>query len=130
MNTSAKHVMKFILPAAVLLVLAVLTAGCVNGGDINPDTAILGDWESEGTYTTNSGITFKQVYHFDSETTGTLSAKGDSGILTTVQVYLGYDEAQSVYLAYTPTTGNYDYLKLAANGKTLVSEYGEIYRKV
>ena len=96
MNTSAKHLIKFVLPAAaVLLVLAVLTAGCVNGEDTNPDTAILGDWKH--TFTDDDGSETTMTYHFDAGNVGTFSTgKG------TYPTHWAYLEDEKMYMV------NYD----------------------
>ena len=143
----------------LLIAAVTLTAGCVQTGDENtpaapsgstepagPEpadepihgentdetdykTAILGDWESTGKYTSKSGATFTQVYHFAEDGTGTLSAKSGEEILTTIPVMWAYDETQKAYMAFTPSTNNYDYLLLTPGGKAIRSEYGEIYVK-
>lgn len=129
-----KIITKAALIGLILLVAAVtLTAGCVETGDTadEPDynIAILGDWESTGKYTSKSGVTFTQVYHFAEDKTGTLSAKSGEEILTTIPVMWGFDETQKAYMAFTPSTNNYEYLLLIPGGKAIRSEYGEIYVK-
>lgn len=132
-----KIITKAALIGLILLVAAVtLTAGCVGPetGDETTDEldyniAILGDWESTGKYTSKSGVTFTQVYHFAEDKTGTLSAKSGEEILTTIPVMWGFDETQKAYMAFTPSTNNYEYLLLIPGGKAIRSEYGEIYVK-
>ncbi len=118
---------------AVLIAAATPVAGCVASETanktFNADTYILGDWESEGNYTAGD-VTFTQVYHFATDKTGTLSAKSNKKIITTVDVYWSYSENEKAYMAFTPSTGNYDYLLPSADEKSLVSEYGEVYNRL
>lgn len=130
-----------IILAAALVIFA---AGCVSPSTSNTTknntisttadslSLLAGDWESKGEYSAGSQ-NFTQVYHFSAGTTeGTLKAKStsDGKILSAVKVILGYDDEQKAYMAFTPSSGNYDYLILSPDGKSFVSEYGEIYYKL
>lgn len=116
---------------ATVIAGCILAAGCVNEDAGNTDTGIVGAWVSEGTYGTGEQ-TYYQAYTFESDGSGTLSAVSTSTgkPIKTIEVMWGYDETQSAYMAYTPTTNNYDYLMLSEDGNSIVSEYGEIYRKI
>ncbi|HJJ39581.1 MAG TPA: hypothetical protein O0X42_05520 [Methanocorpusculum sp.] len=121
MNISANYLMKFILPAAAaLLVLAVLTAGCVSstGSDTtDPETVILGDWKY--TFTRDDGSETTMTYHFDSGNEGTFSTgKG------TYDIVWGYDEENKMYVVnYFPimTQGYFIYGK-DGNTEYLISD--------
>ena len=88
--------MKFVFPAAaLLLVFAVFTAGCISGDEVNPDTAILGDWKH--TFTNDDGSETTMTYHFDVGNVGTFSTgKG------TYPTHWAYLEEEKMYMV------NYD----------------------
>lgn len=112
MNTSAKHVMKFILPAAaVLLVLAVLTAGCVNGEDMNPDTAILGDWKYVSVVDGESDVVM--TYHFGTGNTGTVSTAK-----TTSPIHWIYDGDEKMYMVNYDALMQQEYFAYKKDGNT------------
>lgn len=112
---------------ATLVAGSALVAGCIS----DEQATIVGTWKSTGTYEAND-ITFSQLYTFAADSSGTLSAVNveDGSIIKTIQAMWGYDDTQNAYMAYTPSTGNYDYLILSDDGKTLISEYGEVYTRV
>ncbi|HJJ31624.1 MAG TPA: hypothetical protein O0X97_05185 [Methanocorpusculum sp.] len=112
MNTSAKHLMKFVLPAAaLLLVLAVLTAGCVSGDDIDTDTAILGDWNYLST--TDDGTDIVMTYHFDAGNTGTVSTAK-----TTSPIHWMYDEDEKMYMVNYDAIMQQEYFVYGKDGST------------
>ena len=98
MSSSVKDVMKFVFPAAaLLLVFAVFTAGCISGDDVNPDTAILGDWKYVSVVDEESDIVM--TYHFGTGNTGTVSTAK-----TTSPIHWMYDGDEKMFMV------NYDAL--------------------
>ena len=116
--------------AGLVLAAAVCAAGCVSDDTtaVDPETAIIGTWISEGTYSAGD-ITFQQQYVFEEDHSGVLSAVSGSKTIKSVPVFWAYAEDEEAFMAYTPNTGDYDYLIVAGNGKTMRSEYGEQYTR-
>ena len=131
----------------LLCIAAVLTAGCIwndeqvgSIGSLTPiepmnptepldySTAIIGDWKSEGTYDASEDVKFHMVYHFKADNTGTVVADVNGKAISTIDVFWGYVDKNGYIVGYT-TTGNGDYLYISEDGKTLVNEFGETFKR-
>lgn len=127
--------MKKIAVFAVLLlcITAVMTAGCVTTDEpaepIDYPTALVGDWKSEGTYDAGENVKFHMIYHFNADNTGTVVADVNGKALSTIDVFWGYVEKNGYIVGYT-TTGNGDYLYISEDGKTLINEFGETFKRI
>lgn len=117
---------------AVLLLCtaAVLTAGCVGPAEpIDYPTALIGDWKSEGTYDASGDVKFHMIYHFNADNTGTVVADVNGKELSSIDVFWGYVDKNGYIVGYT-TTGNGDYLYISEDGKKLVNEFGETFKRI
>ena len=132
----------------VLCIAAVVSAGCITPDNptgqtgsltpiepINPtgpldySTAIIGDWKSEGTYDTAENVKFHMVYHFKADNTGTVVADVNGKAISTIDIFWGYVEHNGYIVGY-PTTGSGDYLYISEDGKILVNEFGETFKRL
>ena len=121
-----------IFAVLLLCITAVLTAGCVGTDEpvepIDYATALIGDWKSEGTYTSGDK-TFSMIYHFREDNTGTIVADANGQVLTTIDVFWGHVENNGYIVAYT-TSSTADYLYISEDGKILINEFGETFKKI
>ena len=114
----------------LLCIAAVVTAGCIVPAEpIDYPTALVGDWKSVGTYDSTGGVKFHMIYHFNEDNTGTVVADVNGQAISSIDVFWGYVEKNGYIVGYT-TTGNGDYLYISEDGKTLVNEFGETFKKL
>lgn len=121
-----------IFAALLLCITAVLTAGCVGTDEpvepIDYTTALIGDWKSEGTYDAGD-VSFYMIYHFNADNTGTVVADVNGKALSSIDVFWGHVENNGYIVAYT-SSGNGDYLYISEDGKTLINEFGETFKRI
>lgn len=121
-----------IFAALLLCITAVLTAGCVGTDEpvepIDYATALIGDWKSEGTYDAGD-VRFYMIYHFNADNTGTVVADVNGKALSSIDVFWGHVENNGYIVAYT-SSGNGDYLYISEDGKTLINEFGETFKRI
>ena len=114
----------------ILCIAAVAAAGCIGLAEpIDYPTALVGDWKSVGTYDSTGGVKFHMIYHFNEDNTGTVVADVNGQAISSIDVFWGYVEKNGYIVGYT-TTGNGDYLYISEDGKTLVNEFGETFKRV
>ena len=114
----------------ILCIAAVVAAGCIGPAEpIDYPTALVGDWKSVGTYDSTGGVKFHMIYHFNEDNTGTVVADVNGQAISSIDVFWGYVEKNGYIVGYT-TTGNGDYLYISEDGKTLVNEFGETFKRV
>ena len=114
----------------ILCIAAVVAAGCIGPSEpIDYPTALVGDWKSVGTYDSTGGVKFHMIYHFNEDNTGTVVADVNGQAISSIDVFWGYVEKNGYIVGYT-TTGNGDYLYISEDGKTLVNEFGETFKRV
>ncbi|MBQ2771944.1 MAG: hypothetical protein IJE95_04440 [Methanocorpusculum sp.] len=114
----------------ILCIAAVSAAGCIGPAEpIDYPTALVGDWKSVGTYDSTGGVKFHMIYHFNEDNTGTVVADVNGQAISSIDVFWGYVEKNGYIVGYT-TTGNGDYLYISEDGKTLVNEFGETFKRV
>ena len=114
----------------ILCIAAVAAAGCIGTAEpIDYPTALVGDWKSVGTYDSTGGVKFHMIYHFNEDNTGTVVADVNGQAISSIDVFWGYVEKNGYIVGYT-TTGNGDYLYISEDGKTLVNEFGETFKKL
>ena len=114
----------------ILCIAAVVAAGCIGPAEpIDYPTALVGDWKSVGTYDSAGGVKFHMIYHFNEDNTGTVVADVNGQAISSIDVFWGYVEKNGYIVGYT-TTGNGDYLYISEDGKTLVNEFGETFKRV
>ena len=116
----------------LICIAAVLTAGCITDDPAEPidyPTAIVGDWKSVGTYDAADNVKFHMIYHFKEDNTGTVVADVNGKAISTIDVFWGYVDKNGYIVGYT-TTGNGDYLYISEDGKTLVNEFGETFKRI
>ena len=121
-----------IFAVLLLCITAVLTAGCVGTDEpvepIDYATALIGDWKSEGTYDAGD-VRFYMIYHFNADNTGTVVADVNGKALSSIDVFWGHVENNGYIVAYT-SSGNGDYLYISEDGKTLINEFGETFKRI
>ena len=114
----------------ILCIAAVSAAGCIGPAEpIDYPTALVGDWKSVGTYDSTGGVKFHMIYHFNEDNTGKVVADVNGQAISSIDVFWGYVEKNGYIVGYT-TTGNGDYLYISEDGKTLVNEFGETFKKL
>ncbi|HJJ63669.1 MAG TPA: hypothetical protein O0X09_00650 [Methanocorpusculum sp.] len=114
----------------ILCIAVVAAAGCIGPAEpIDYPTALVGDWKSVGTYDSTGGVKFHMIYHFNEDNTGTVVADVNGQAISSIDVFWGYVEKNGYIVGYT-TTGNGDYLYISEDGKTLVNEFGETFKRV
>ena len=114
----------------ILCIAAVSAAGCIGPAEpIDYPTALVGDWKSVGTYDSTGGVKFHMIYHFNEDNTRTVVADVNGQAISSIDVFWGYVEKNGYIVGYT-TTGNGDYLYISEDGKTLVNEFGETFKRV
>ena len=116
----------------LLCIAAVLTAGCISDEPAEPidyPTALVGDWKRVGTYDAADNVKFHMIYHFEEDITGTVVADVNGKAISTIDVFWGYVDKNGYIVGYT-TTGNGDYLYISEDGKTLVNEFGETFKRI
>ena len=114
----------------ILCIAAVAAAGCIGPAEpIDYPTALVGDWKSVGTYDSTGGVKFHMIYHFNADNTGTVVADVNGKELSSIDVFWGYVDKNGYIVGYT-TTGNGDYLYISEDGKTLVNEFGETFKRI
>lgn len=116
----------------LLCIVAVLTAGCIGTEEpaepIDYATALIGDWKSvEKTSYGDRG--FYIIYHFNEDNLGSMDGEINGEIFSTTPLGWGYEEENRYVVGY-PQTQMLDFLYISADGKTLVNQAGEEFKKL
>ena len=115
----------------LLCIAAVLTAGCITDDPAEPidyPTAIVGDWKSVEE-TSYGDREFHIVYHFNDDNTGSMDGVMDGKVFSSVTIGWGYVD-KNCYIVGYPTTSKADYLYISEDGKYLINEAQETFKKL
>ena len=122
-----------VFAAFLLCITAVLAAGCIGTDEpaepIDYPTALIGDWKSEGTYDSANAGKYHIVYHFKADNTGTVAAEVKGKEISSIDVFWGYVENNGYIVGY-PTNGKADYLYISEDGKIVINEFGEKFKRI
>ena len=116
----------------VLCIAAVLSAGCITPDEpaepLDYATALIGDWKSVEK-TCYGDREFYVIYHFNDDNTGTMDGEMDGKIFNSVPIGWGHVK-DNCYIAGYMSTSKADYLYISEDGKYLINEAGETFRKL
>jgi len=116
----------------LLCIAAVLTAGCITDEPAEPidyPTALVGDWKSVEK-TSYGDREFYVIYHFNDNNMGTMDGEMDGKIFSSTLIGWGYIEDENRYVVGYLQSQTNDFLYISEDGKTLVNQAGDKFKKL
>ena len=116
----------------LLCIVAVLTAGCITDEPAEPidyPTAIVGDWKSVDK-TSYGDREFYIIYHFNDNNMGTMEGEMNGKVFSSTLIGWGYLEEENRYVVGYLQSQTNDFLYISEDGKTLVNQAGDRFKKL
>ena len=114
----------------ILCIAAVVAAGCIGPAEpIDYPTALVGDWKSVEK-TSYGDREFYVIYHFNDNNMGTMDGEMDGKIFSSTLIGWGYIENENRYVVGYIQSQTNDFLYISEDGKTLVNQAGDKFKKL
>ena len=114
----------------LLCIAAVAVAGCIGPAEpIDYPTALVGDWKSVEK-TSYGDREFYVIYHFNDNNMGTMDGEMDGKIFSSTLIGWGYIEDENRYVVGYLQSQTNDFLYISEDGKTLVNQAGDKFKKL
>ena len=96
---------------------------------IDYPTALVGDWKSVEK-TSYGDREFYVIYHFNDNNMGTMDGEMDGKIFSSTLIGWGYIEDENRYVVGYLQSQTNDFLYISEDGKTLVNQAGDKFKKL
>ena len=114
----------------ILCIAVVAAAGCIGPAEpIDYPTALVGDWKSVEK-TSYGDREFYVIYHFNDNNMGTMDGEMDGKIFSSTLIGWGYIEDENRYVVGYLQSQTNDFLYISEDGKTLVNQAGDKFKKL